>query len=143
MSIGSFESKHRQQAMADINVVPLVDVMLVLLVIFMVAAPMMQQTGSVDLPSVAKLPNPPTQSLMVTLKADKSLAVRDVGKNTPEKKVSREELIDTLRSALSRDAQVAVAISADKSVRYEEVIKTMDTVKSAGISRVGLIVAQQ
>ena len=133
----------QRRLMNEINVVPYIDVMLVLLVIFMVTAPMMQQTGSVDLPTVGKLPNPPTQSLQVTVKADKSLMLRDVGRNTPEHKVTRDQLIDELRSALSRDAQVAVAINADKSVRYEEVIAAMDAVKGAGITRVGLIVAQK
>ena len=52
-------------------------------------------------------------------------------------------MIDDLRSALSRDSQVAVAIAADKSVRYEDVIAAMDAVKGAGITRVGLIVAQK
>ena len=133
----------QRRLMNQINVVPYIDVMLVLLVIFMVAAPMMQQTGSVDLPSVGKLPNPPTQSLQVTVKADKTLELRDVGRGKDAKKVTREQLIDELRSALSRDSQVAVAIAADKSVRYEDVIAAMDAVKGVGITRVGLIVAQK
>ena len=135
--------RRQRRLMNQINVVPYIDVMLVLLIIFMVAAPMMQQTGSVDLPTVGKLPNPPTQSLLVTVKADKSLMLRDVGRNTAERKVTREQMIDDLRSALSRDSQVAVAIAADKSVRYEDVIAAMDAVKGAGITRVGLIVAQK
>ena len=133
----------QRRLMNEINVVPYIDVMLVLLVIFMVTAPMMQQTGSVDLPTVGKLPNPPTQSLQVTVKADKTLELKDVGRNKDGKKVTRDQLIDELRSALSRDSQIAVAIAADKSVRYEEVIAAMDAVKGAGITRVGLIVAQK
>ena len=133
----------QRRLMNEINVVPYIDVMLVLLVIFMVAAPMMQQTGSVDLPTVGKLPNPPTQSLQVTVKADKSLELKDIGRGKESKKVTRDQLIDELRSALSRDAQIAVAIAADKNVRYEEVIGAMDAVKGAGITRVGLIVGQK
>ena len=90
-----------------------------------------------------KLPNPPTQSLQVTVKADKSLELRDIGRGKESEKLTRDQLIDRLRSALSRDAQVAVAIAADKSVRYEEVIGAMDAVKGAGITRVGLIVGQK
>jgi biopolymer transport protein TolR len=133
----------QRRLMNEINVVPYIDVMLVLLVIFMVTAPMIQQTGSVDLPTVGKLPNPPTQSLQVTVKADKSLELRDIGRGKESERVTRDQLIDRLRSALSRDAQVAVAIAADKSVRYEEVIGAMDAVKGAGITRVGLIVGQK
>jgi biopolymer transport protein TolR len=133
----------QRRLMNEINVVPYIDVMLVLLVIFMVAAPMMQQTGSVDLPTVGKLPNPPTQSLQVTVKSDKTLELRDVGRGKDSRKVTRDQLVDELRSALARDAQIAVAIAADKSVRYEEVIAAMDAVKGAGITRVGLIVAQK
>jgi biopolymer transport protein TolR len=133
----------QRRLMNEINVVPYIDVMLVLLVIFMVAAPMMQQTGSVDLPTVGKLPNPPTQSLQVTVKSDKTLELRDVGRGKDSRKVTRDQLVDELRAALARDAQIAVAIAADKSVRYEEVIAAMDAVKGAGITRVGLIVAQK
>ena len=133
----------QRRLMNQINVVPYIDVMLVLLVIFMVAAPMMQQTGSVDLPTVGKLPNPPTQSLQVTVKSDKTLELRDVGRGKDGKKVTRDQLVDELRSARARDAQIAVAIAADKSVRYEDVIAAMDAVKGAGITRVGLIVAQK
>ena len=143
MAFGGLDNNRHSGPMADINVVPLVDVMLVLLVIFMVTAPMIQQTGSVDLPTVGKLPNPPTQSLQVTVKADKSLELRDIGRGKESEKLTRDQLIDRLRSALSRDAQVAVAIAADKSVRYEEVIGAMDAVKGAGITRVGLIVGQK
>lgn len=132
-----------RKAVNQMNVVPYIDVMLVLLVIFMVAAPMMQQTGSVDLPTVGKLPNPPTQSLQVTVKADKTIEFKDVGRGKESRKLTREQLIDELRSAMSRNAQVAVAIAADKNVRYEEVISAMDAVKGVGITRVGLIVAQR
>jgi hypothetical protein len=80
-----------RRLMNEINVVPYIDVMLVLLVIFMVTAPMIQ-TGSVDLPSVGKSSQPPVAPLEVIIKADSSLALRDRAKGSAEQVVTRADL---------------------------------------------------
>jgi biopolymer transport protein TolR len=123
--------------MNDINVVPYIDVMLVLLVIFMVTAPMMNP-GQVDLPQVSKSSAPAPAPLEVIIKKDGSLALRDHAKGAEESRVSREELVSILKSR-QETADQAVVISADKSVRYEEVINVMDVLQQQHIKKVGLL----
>ena len=124
--------------MNEINVVPYIDVMLVLLVIFMVTAPLMNP-GQIDLPSVAKSLAPPLAPLEVIIKKDSTLAMRDHAKGGQESKVSREELIAILKARQGRQAGQAVVISADKNVRYEEVINVMDVLQQQHIQKVGLL----
>jgi biopolymer transport protein TolR len=121
--------------MNEINVVPYIDVMLVLLVIFMVTAPLMNP-GQVDLPSVAKSLAPPLAPLEVIIKKDTTLALRDGG---AESRVSRDELIAILKSRAGKKAEQSVVISADKNVRYEEVINVMDMLQQQHIQKVGLL----
>ncbi|HSM97470.1 MAG TPA: protein TolR [Gallionella sp.] len=124
--------------MNEINVVPYIDVMLVLLVIFMVTAPLMNP-GQIDLPSVAKSLAPPLAPLEVIIRKDTTLAMRDHAKGGQESKVSREELIAILKARQGREAGQAVVISADKNVRYEEVINVMDVLQQQNIQKVGLL----
>jgi biopolymer transport protein TolR len=132
----SMRTKNR--LMNDINVVPYIDVMLVLLVIFMVTAPMMNP-GQVDLPQVSKSSMPAPAPLEVIIKKDNSLALRDHAKGNDESQVSREELISILKSRQDMMPDQAVVISADKSVRYEEVINVMDVLQQQHIKKVGLL----
>ena len=125
--------------MSNINVVPYIDVMLVLLVIFMITAPLMNP-GQVDLPSIGKSLAPPASPLEVIIKKDASLAMRDLGIGGIEITVSREELIVQLKQKQSKNANQPVVISADKNVRYEEVIKVMDLLQQQQIKKVGLLV---
>lgn len=124
--------------MSDINVVPYIDVMLVLLVIFMVTAPLMNP-GQIDLPSVGKALAPPVAPLEVIIRKDASLALRDLAKDGREQKVSRDKLIALLRQKQARNAEQPVVISADKNVRYEEVMKIMDMLQQQKIKKVGLL----
>ena len=124
--------------MNEINVVPYIDVMLVLLVIFMVTAPLMNP-GQIDLPSVSKSLAPPLAPLEVIIKKDTTLAMRDHAKGGQESRVSRNELIAILKARQGRQAEQAVVISADKSVRYEEVINVMDILQQQHIQKVGLL----
>lgn len=130
-------SRSKNRLMNDINVVPYIDVMLVLLVIFMVTAPMMNP-GQVDLPQVSKSSAPAPAPLEVIIKKDGSLALRDHAKGAEESRVSREELVSILKSR-QETADQAVVISADKSVRYEEVINVMDVLQQQHIKKVGLL----
>ena len=124
--------------MNEINVVPYLDVMLVLLVIFMVTAPMMNP-GQVDLPSVGKSLAPPVAPLEVIIRKDNSLALRDHARSGKESKESYNELIAILKTRQGAQAEQTVVISADKNVRYEEVINVMDALQQQQIRKVGLL----
>jgi biopolymer transport protein TolR len=124
----------------EINVVPYIDVMLVLLVIFMVAAPMMQ-TGSIDLPTVEKASTPPDHPLRVEVGADGGFQV--VRENAPPLPVLPEELAGILREEQRMNPDLAVLVAGDKSARYETVLQALDTIKSIGIARVGLETARR
>lgn len=126
------------QPMSSINVVPYIDVMLVLLVIFMITAPLMNP-GQIDLPSIGKSLAPPVSPLEVIIKRDASLALRDLSKGGVEIAVSRDELIVQLKQKQKKNADQPVVISADKNVRYEEVIKVMDLLQQQQIKKVGLL----
>jgi len=124
--------------MSQINVVPYIDVMLVLLVIFMITAPLMNP-GQIDLPSVGKSLAPPLAPLEVIIKKDATLALRDRSKSDKEQGVSREELIGLIKQKQAQNAEQPVVISADKNVRYEEVINVMDVLQQQQIKKVGLL----
>ncbi|MFA6969873.1 MAG: protein TolR [Gallionella sp.] len=128
----------KNRLMNDINVVPYIDVMLVLLVIFMVTAPMMNP-GQVDLPQVSQSSAPAPAPLEVIIKKDATLALRDHAKGNDETQVSREELVSILKSRQELLPEQPVVISADKSVRYEEVINVMDVLQQQHIKKVGLL----
>jgi len=127
------------QPMSQINVVPYIDVMLVLLVIFMITAPLMNP-GQIDLPSVGKSLAPPIAPLVVVIKKDVTLALRDLSKSEQEQDISRTELIALLKQKQAQNAEQSVVISADKNVRYEEVINVMDVLQQQQIKKVGLLV---
>ena len=132
------DRRSARRLMNEINVVPYIDVMLVLLVIFMVTAPLMNP-GQVDLPSVGKSLAPPVAPLEVIINKDNSLALRDHAKSGKESKVSYDELIAILKTRQGAQAEQAVVISADKNVRYEEVINVMDALQQQQIKKVGLL----
>jgi biopolymer transport protein TolR len=123
---------------SQINVVPYIDVMLVLLVIFMITAPLMNP-GQIDLPSVGKSLAPPVAPLEVIIKKDTTLALRDHAKGEQELPVSIGELKSLLKQKLDKNPEQSVVISADKKVRYEEVINVMDMLQQQHIKKVGLL----
>jgi biopolymer transport protein TolR len=125
--------------MNQINVVPYIDVMLVLLVIFMVTAPLIQ-TGSIDLPSVGKSTQPPVEPLEVIVKSDQSLALRDRARGGTEQTVTRADLPRLIQDAQKRNPQQAVLIAGDKSVRYEAILNVMDELQRQKVQRIGLLV---
>jgi len=129
----------QRRLMNQINVVPYIDVMLVLLVIFMATAPMIQ-SGSVALPSVGKSATPPVAPLEVIVRADASLALNDRSKNTGEQTVSRSDLAARLRDAQARNPQQAVLIAGDKNVKYEAVLNVMDELQRQQVAKIGLLV---
>ncbi|MDX9699854.1 MAG: protein TolR [Rhodocyclaceae bacterium] len=125
-----------RRLMNQINVVPYIDVMLVLLVIFMVTAPMIQ-TGTVDLPTVADVPQPPSEAMYVIVKEDGSLAFKTTAAATPVD-IGNTELVRELNLAIARDPAQAVVVAADKRVSYEKVMDTLNGLRQAGIQKVGL-----
>ncbi len=129
----------QRKLMNQINVVPYIDVMLVLLVIFMVTAPMIQP-GSVDLPSVGKSAQPPVEPLEVIIKADQTISLRDRAQGGVERSIPRDALPAQIREAQGRNPQQGVLIAADKSVRYEVVMKVMDELQRQQVQRIGLLV---
>ena len=125
--------------MNEINMVPFIDVMLVLLIIFMVTAPLIT-TGMVDLPSVGKAKQRPDHVIELVLGADEKLRLRIDGKDSGT--LTLAQLPARVKQAQAGDAQVPVVISADKAVKYEQVVKAMDTLQRSGVQRVGLAVRQ-
>jgi biopolymer transport protein TolR len=128
-----------RRSMNEINMVPFIDVMLVLLVIFMVTAPLIT-TGVVDLPSVGKSSQRPQSVVEVIVGSDDKLRLR-VDQAEPEA-ATLKDLAPRVRRLQGGNADTPVVISADKAVRYESVVKVMDTLQRAGVKRVGLSVKQ-
>ncbi len=132
-------SGSRRRTINEINMVPFIDVMLVLLIIFMVTAPLIT-TGVVDLPSVGRSQQRPNKVVEVIVGSDEKLRLRvDQQEPTP---VALSQLASRVAQLQAGDANVPVVISADKSVRYENVVRAMDSLQRAGIRRVGLSVKQ-
>jgi biopolymer transport protein TolR len=125
-----------RRAMADINVVPYIDVMLVLLIIFMVAAPL-TTPGVIDLPSVSKSSQAKENPITVLVKADKSVSVRDGSGN--ERTVQIAEVGGVVQQMMGGTDR-PVVISGDKKVEYDAILQIMDGLKKQGVPRVGLSV---
>ena len=128
----------QRRAMAEINVVPYIDVMLVLLIIFMVAAPLINP-GQIDLPQAGAKLNPAVAPLEVRVRANGDLAVVDRNRSTDELRVDREQLVDIVRQSQSKNADQAVVIAGDRAVRYEEVLAVLDLLQKNQVRRVGLL----
>ena len=125
-----------RRAVNEINMVPFIDVMLVLLIIFMVTAPMITPS-LIDLPSVGKANKQPDKVLQVVIQKDESLELVADG-NT--RKLMLGGVAEAVKNAQGAEGSTAVVISADRNVKYENVVKVMDTLQRAGIARVGLSV---
>lgn len=130
-------ARSRKQ-MAQINVVPMIDVMLVLLVIFMVTAPFINP-GQVDLPSVGKTAQTPAQPLEIIIRESGEYLLRDRAADSQERVVSKAELAGEIVALHRARPDQPVVIAADKNVRYEEVMRTMTVLQNAQISRIGLL----
>ena len=131
----------RRRTMNEINMVPFIDVMLVLLIIFMVSAPLIT-TGMVDVPSVGHAKAQPPKVVEVVIRDGAKLEMRVDGQAVGTYEL--DQLIGQVQAAQADAAggpeQVPVIISAQRDVRYEEVVKVMDKLQRAGVPRVGLAV---
>ena len=132
------ERRSSRRLMNQINVVPYIDVMLVLLVIFMITAPLINP-GQVELPSISKTSDPPTQPMEVSIRTDGALWLRDRARSMEERRVSRNQLIAAIRQKQKQSPEQAVVIAADKDVRYEAVLEVMDMLQQNQVRRVGLL----
>ena len=136
-SVSPRGSGSRRRTINEINMVPFIDVMLVLLIIFMVSAPLIT-TGLVDLPTVGKSQQRPEHVVEVIVATDESVRLRVDGKDPQP--VPMKNLAARVLELQAGNANTPVVISADKSVKYELVVKAMDTLQRAGVQRVGLSV---
>ena len=141
--MASMHSRGRgRRTINEINMVPFIDVMLVLLIIFMVTAPMITPS-MVDLPSVGKAAKQPDKVVQVVIQKDDSIEVMSDGTTRPQ---TLNNLAGAVKASITNGAEpgqaanAAVVISADRSVKYESVVKVMDTLQRAGVQRVGLSV---
>lgn len=139
MAFGGFEQRGGGQPMAEINTTPLVDVMLVLLVIFMVTAPMMPP-GVIDLPRAGKSNTRPDAYIELEVRASGELRLKSVNNaDSQERRVARRELSDALQQ-LRAGSDIPVVVSGDKSVRYETIVEVMDELYRLNVPRVALMV---
>jgi biopolymer transport protein TolR len=123
--------RRSRRLMNQINVVPYIDVTLVLLIIFMITAPM-TNPGVVELPQVGQALKQTASPLVVTLKANKSLVLDG-------KPMERGEMLLVIRQKTEGKPEQSVVIAADKSVRYEDVVSVMDLLKQNKVEKVGLL----
>jgi biopolymer transport protein TolR len=127
-----------RKQVAQINVVPMIDVMLVLLVIFMVTAPFINPT-QVELPSVGRTSQTPSQPLEIIIRESGEYLLRDRAAGGDERAVAKSALADEIAALHRASPDQAVVIAADKNVRYEEVMRTMTLLQQAQITRIGLL----
>ena len=134
-------SLHRgrgRRALNEINMVPFIDVMLVLLIIFMVTAPLIAPS-MIELPSVGKAGRVPDQVIEINIGKDESLQMKGASGMVPVQLKGLAAQVLTLQQQAGA-GKTAVVISADRNVKYEAVVKVMDTLQRAGVARVGLSV---
>ncbi|MDP3123688.1 MAG: protein TolR [Thiobacillus sp.] len=127
-----------RKQLSQINVVPMIDVMLVLLVIFMVTAPFINP-GQVELPSVGQTAQPPSQPLEIIIKDSGEYRLRDRAAGGVERVITKSALAAEVAALHSAAPDQPVVIAADKSVRYEEVMHAMTVLQQAQITRIGLL----
>ena len=136
-AVGHRASGSRRRTINEINMVPFIDVMLVLLIIFMVTAPLIT-TGVVDLPSVGKSSQRPDHVVELVVGSDDKVKLRIDGKDGAP--VAMRDVAAKVKELQGGDATTPVVISADKNVKYETVVRVMDTLQRSGVQRVGLSV---
>lgn len=130
------QARRSRRLVAQINVVPYIDVMMVLLVIFMVTAPMITP-GQVDLPSVAKAHNVAVMPARITINADGHLSVRDGQQAARD--LSMDELTAWTSQWVLQHPEQPVVIAADKNVRYEKVMQIMSIMQRNQVKHLGLL----
>lgn len=130
--------RKRRKLKSEINVVPYIDVMLVLLIIFMVTAPLLTLSFDVDLPrSNAKALESKQDPIIVSVRQDGQLSLKLPDDKQPNA-MSPEELQGRLGGIVAQDKDVRVIVAADRAVAYEKVVAAMDVLRRANVDKVGL-----
>jgi biopolymer transport protein TolR len=142
MPSASPRSARGRRAINDINMVPFIDVMLVLLIIFMVTAPLISPSV-IDVPSVGKASTQPDQVIHVLIDAQEKIELKSTGSTSTQISVTMSSLPQQVMQLQGGNANTPVVISADKGIKYETVVKVMDSLQRAGVQRVGLSVQLQ
>jgi biopolymer transport protein TolR len=126
-------NKHSKSLLSEINIIPLVDVMLVLLIVFMIAAPMLQQGLPINLPKVTTRPLPSKEDIqVVTITKDKELVL-----NT--KKIDVKDLKAAIELLFANRTEKEIFLRADSSVPYGFVVACMGIIKEAGVEKVNIV----
>jgi biopolymer transport protein TolR len=136
MSTSNLRGSRGRKFKSEINVVPYIDVMLVLLIIFMVVAPL-TTPSTIDLPKAGRSTQPPSDYIEIELKADGSASIGIHGQSYDQAR-QREDLLKRLTAIHSKHPDLPLMISADKGIKYDEVVQTIAQANKAGIARVGL-----
>ena len=133
MAFGGFRQTHASAPMAEINMVPLIDVMLVLLVIFIITAPLLTNAVRLDLPKASSQPNPTAPDhVALSITADGALFWNG-------ERVERPELQRRLAAAASRQPQPELHLHADRSTPYQAIAEVMADSSNAGVARMGFV----
>ena len=129
----------RKRPISEINVVPYIDVMLVLLIIFMITAPLLSQGVLVDLPQVPSAPMPPTdkEPVVVSVDADGNFFI-NYGDNQ-DKPIMPDTLVNRINALIKYQPNIPVFVKGDRAVRYGRVVELMALLQSAGVDGVGLV----
>jgi biopolymer transport protein TolR len=136
--VGRGGSRHRR-SMNEINMVPFIDVMLVLLIIFMVSAPLIT-TGVLDLPSVGQAKTAPQSVVEIIVGTDERLRIKVDGRD--EAPITLPQLAARVKQAQLAGPDVPAVISAERTVKYEAVVRVMESLRKNNVPRVGLLVKQ-
>lgn len=143
---GSYSRGRTRRTKNEINMVPFIDVMLVLLIIFMVTAPLIAPS-QIDVPSVGQGNERPKSFISISIDKDEIVQINEgntKGEGREVKMAQLAEEVRILQTAAATDGmqanEIPVVISADKSIKYETVVKAMDSLQRAGMSRIGLSV---
>jgi biopolymer transport protein TolR len=141
----SMRGGRNRKLKSEINVVPYIDVMLVLLIIFMVSAPL-TNPGVINLPKAEKSALPPTEYIQIALRPDAAATIgikgRKSGRNTEVSVANRDDLMQRLRTMHEQNPDLPVMVSGDKDIKYDEVIRVVSEAKKIGVDRVGLATKQ-
>lgn len=131
-------ARRPRRLLNQINVVPYIDVMLVLLIIFMITAPM-ANPGSIDLPQIGKSLSQPEQPIEVDVHKDGSLSVFDRAAGAEETHLAQQDLAAWIQSRQAKRPDQPVVIAGDRSVKYDAILQVMDVLQQAAVKRIGLL----
>lgn len=128
--------RKRKSPMSQMNVVPYIDVMLVLLIIFMVTAPMLS-TGEIEIPSAGISNKAPEKYIRVSIGINNTMELTDTNGKTNA--VAMNQLVDQVKAMQNGDNNIAVIIAADKKVEYDRVVQVLSILHENGVKRAGLL----